>query len=192
MPQYEADVLVLGDGPMGLTAALFLARNGMNVRVLGEDQTPMHKALLHNQPGVPGMSGDEFMRILREQAEEAGAHLHTTHVRSMQRTEEVFHVTTREGDHHHGRYLVLATGRNKHIAQAAGVELTPEGNVRIDLHGRTSVEDVYAGGNLARGITQCAISTGDGANAAIDILSREAGKPVRDYDVLEAPARRPA
>lgn len=197
MSQYDADVLVIGDGPMGLTASLFLARNGLTVRVLGEDQTPMHKALLHNQPGVPGMPGTEFMRILREQASDAGAHLHTTHARSLQATGEHFELTTPPGDAYRGRYLVLATGRNKTLAEVLGLDMTPEGNVRIDLNGRTSCDDVYAGGNLARGITQCAISTGDGANAALDILSRELGRPVHDYDLVDAPrprapARNPA
>lgn len=187
MSTYDADVLVLGDGPMGLTAALYLARNGLGVRVLGEDQTPMHGALLRNQPGVPDMPGHEFMRILREQATDAGAHVHPTHARSLQCIGDVFQLTsTPQFDTFCGRYVVLATGRNRHMAEVLGVDMTAEGNARIDIHGRTNCEKVYAGGNLARGLTQCAVSMGDGTAVALDILSREAGEPVRDYTPMPA------
>jgi flavin-dependent dehydrogenase len=38
------DVIVIGDGPGGLSAALFLAKNKMDVVVFGEDKTAMHWA----------------------------------------------------------------------------------------------------------------------------------------------------
>jgi thioredoxin reductase (NADPH) len=37
-------VLIVGDGPAGLSAALFLAKRGMQVTVLGKDRTDMHRA----------------------------------------------------------------------------------------------------------------------------------------------------
>ena len=90
----------------------------------------------------------------------------------------------------HGKYLVLAGGRNRHLAEILGVEIVDRA-VKIDIHGRTNHERVYAGGNMARGITQAIISMGDGAAIALDILSREKGEPFHDYDILP-PTRRPA
>lgn len=187
MAEFVDDVLVVGDGPMGLTAALYLARNGLGVHVLGQDKTPVHRAVLRNQPGVPGMSGTEFVRILRQQALDAGARVHAEHVLSLQRIEGRFLVHTPEGDEFCAKYLVLGTGRNKALAEALGLALTPEGNVRIDLNGRASEDGVYAGGNLARGISQVAISTGDGCAIALDIVAREKGEPVHDYELAPAP-----
>jgi thioredoxin reductase len=44
-------VIVVGDGPGGLSAALFLAKGGISVTVYGEDKTAMHWALLKNYLG---------------------------------------------------------------------------------------------------------------------------------------------
>ena len=41
-----ADVLIIGDGPGGLSAALFLAKNDMAVTVFGQNKTFMHDAML--------------------------------------------------------------------------------------------------------------------------------------------------
>ena len=42
-----ADVIIIGDGPGGLSAALFLAKKKMDVLVVGQDKTLMHKAMLY-------------------------------------------------------------------------------------------------------------------------------------------------
>jgi len=57
-----ADVLIVGDGPAGLSAALFLAKNDMSVTVFGQDTTPMHKAMLYNYLGIPEMTGSDFQK----------------------------------------------------------------------------------------------------------------------------------
>lgn len=188
MTEFNDDVVVVGDGPAGLTAALYLAKNGVGVHVLGNDQTPMHKAELHNHPGAPGVPGTEVMRVVRQQVIDHGAHLHMQRAMTVQHVDGRIAVTTDRGDVFTGKYLVLATGRGKTLAECLGLE-TRDGSVRIDLQGRTSDENVYAGGNLARGITQAVISMGDGAAIAVDILSREKGEPFHDYDVAGAAQR---
>jgi thioredoxin reductase (NADPH) len=71
----EADVIIIGAGPAGLTAATYLARFRRRVIVL--DGGPPRAALIprsHNTPGFPaGVSGAEFMARLRAQAVEFGA-----------------------------------------------------------------------------------------------------------------------
>ena len=47
-----ARVNIVGDGPGGLSAALFLAKNGHEVVVYGQDKTAMHYAELHNYLGI--------------------------------------------------------------------------------------------------------------------------------------------
>ena len=58
-------VMIVGDGPGGLSAALYLAKLKMDVIVFGVDQTDMHKAMLYNYLGIPEMTGSEFQRIAR-------------------------------------------------------------------------------------------------------------------------------
>ena len=66
------DVLIVGDGPAGLSAALFLAKNEMSVKVFGQDQTLMHKAVVYNYLGIPDITGSEFQKISRQQVEKFG------------------------------------------------------------------------------------------------------------------------
>lgn len=186
MARTPADVVVVGDGPTGLTAALFLAKNGQAVHVLGVDGTAMHKALLRNYPGRPETPGPELMAELRRQCEAAGAHLHDARVQAVARDGDGFVATAEEGRTFAGRHLVLATGKDRTLADALGLAAGPDG-VQVDHGGRTSLDRVYAGGWLTRGAKiQAAISVGDGAAIALEILSREKGKPFHDFDVLPA------
>ena len=188
--QFDDDVVVIGDGPTGLTAALYLSKNGMGVHVLGDDKTPMHKAELHNHPGAPGATGSEVIHTTRQQVIDFGGRIHLQRAIGAQLVGERYHISTEAGDIFTGRYLVLAGGRNRHLAEILGVEIVDRA-VKIDIHGRTDHDRIYAGGNMARGITQAVISMGDGAAIALDILTREKGEPFHDYDVV-APPRQPA
>ncbi len=188
MPHFKDDVVVVGDGPAGLTCALFLAKNGLGVHMLGMDETALHKALLHNFPGRPDTLGTQLAHDIRRQAEAFGAHLHKQHVTSVRRNGPGFHVETQEGNGFEGRYLVLATGVKQELAKAMGLEIGPHG-VKTDAGARTSMENVYAPGWLSRvHATEAVISAGDGAAAALDILAKEKGKPFHDFDVVPAKA----
>ena len=78
------DVIVVGDGPGGLSAALFLAKNEMSVTVFGKDETLMHKALLYNYLGIPKMPGPEFPQVAREQVTRVGGVIADVEVRSVE------------------------------------------------------------------------------------------------------------
>ena len=65
--------IIIGDGPGGLSAALFLAKNGVDTTVLGKDNTAMHYAELHNYLGIPMIGGTEFQQVARGQVKDKGA-----------------------------------------------------------------------------------------------------------------------
>ena len=177
------DVIVIGDGPGGLSAALFLAKNGLRVTVYGQDKTAVHAALLRNYLGLPNMPGSEFQRIARAQAEAAGATLHDARVESVARAGDGFAVTLKDGRTEAARFLILSEGKSPRLAQQLGLTFDPRAGVEVDLNRQTAVPGVYAVGRLARPETsQAIISAGDGAAAAIDILSRVRGQPVQDWD----------
>ena len=70
-----AHTIVIGDGPGGLSAALFLAKSGQDVTVYGMDQTAMNHAYLYNYLGIFEIDGTEFQQIARAQVTAFGASL---------------------------------------------------------------------------------------------------------------------
>lgn len=179
------DVIVIGGGPAGLSAGLFTAKNELNTKLFDTDTTAMHSAWLYNYLGLPDTGGEEFMEIAREQADKHGVDRHQgEEVTAVKRVDGEFAVTT-EQDEYTARYVVFATGRSQSLAEELGCELRDRG-IKVDLDHRTTVDDAYAAGWAVRASKiQAIISAGGGAVAALDILSKERGKPYHDFDTPE-------
>jgi thioredoxin reductase len=177
------DVIVVGDGPGGLSAALFLAKNGKSVVVYGQDKTAMHWALLRNYLGIPEILGSEFQKIARQQVESFGAAIRDQRVESVAKAPDGFAVTLEGGEAVAATYLVLSEGKSPRLATMLGLSHDANAGVPADRNGATAIEGVYVVGRLARpGRSQAIISAGDGAAVAIDILSREKGENFADWD----------
>jgi thioredoxin reductase len=178
-----ARVIIIGDGPGGLSAALFLARGGHQAIVFGLDKTAMHYAYLNNYLGLPPVSGSDFQRIAREQAQSAGARLAAEEVVAAGAGEAGVTAMLSGGATEDAEYLILSEGKNPVLARSLGLAESETGGIGVDGEGRTSHPRVYVVGRSARpGRSQAIISAGDGARAALDILAREAGKDVQDWD----------
>jgi thioredoxin reductase (NADPH) len=177
-----AKVIVVGDGPAGLSAALLLAKNEQEVVVYAQDQTPMHYAELHNYLGVPVMTGTEFQKLARGQVTGYGAVIREEEVTGLRRDGAHLVAMTAAGEDR-GDYLIIAGGKTaQQLAEDVGAERR-DGVVTVDTEYRTSVERVYAVGRVTRPErSQAIISAGAGATAALDILAREAGEDVTDWD----------
>lgn len=177
-----SDVIIVGDGPGGLSAALFLAKNDMNVTVYGKDNTAMHWALLYNYLGIPKISGSDFQEIARQQVTDFGATLVDDLVTEIDKTAEGFSIKTESGTTKSAKYVVLAEGKEMKLGKSMGLEADRMG-FDVDRNGRTAVEGLYAVGRATKlKRSQAIISAGEGAAAALDILSTEAGKDMLDYD----------
>lgn len=177
-----ARVIVVGDGPAGLSAALFLAKNDQQVHIYAQDKTAMHYAQIHNYLGIDMVDGTEFQRRAREQVATFGAVFRDLQVDDLEHSAGKF-IVRAGGDEDHGDYVVLAGGKAaQRLARQAGVEPV-DGRVPVDTEYATAVDGLYAVGRVARpDRSQAIISAGAGATAALDILAREAGRDVTDWD----------
>jgi thioredoxin reductase (NADPH) len=177
------DVIVIGDGPGGLSAALFLAKNKLDVLVFGQDKTAMNYALVRNYLGIPEILGTEFQRIARKQVAELGARLRGDAVAAIVKDGEGWQVTLEGGERQTAKFLVLSEGKGPRLAKQLGLTFDETNGIATDRNARSSLDGVYIVGRSARpGRSQAIISAGDGAAAAIDILSRIHGENFVDWD----------
>lgn len=176
-----ASVIIVGDGPGGLSAALFLAKSGHAVTVFGTDKTAMNYAYLYNYLGIPEIAGTDFQRVAKRQVAAAGANLIEEEVTAAV-INGIFTVHSGSGKVT-GEYLILTEGKNPELAIDLGVETDTDGTIVVDQDNKSSIDRVYVVGRSVRpNRSQAIISAGAGAVAALDILAREDGQDVQDWD----------
>jgi thioredoxin reductase (NADPH) len=76
MRNLSTDILIVGAGPAGLTAAIYAARSGKKILVLEGERAASRLALgydLENYPGFPSINSNELLTRFRKQAEGFGA-----------------------------------------------------------------------------------------------------------------------
>lgn len=119
----DADVLIIGAGPAGLTAATYLGRFLRRVRVSdGGEPRACWIPMSHNMPGFPaGIGGDDILKRMREQALEYGADIRPGRVERLMRDEDAF-VAVIDGERISARAVLLATGVVDHHPDLPGVE----------------------------------------------------------------------
>lgn len=128
----EFDCLVVGGGPAGLTAAIYLARFRRSVLVM--DGGASRAALIpksRNYPGFPeGVSGPDLLKELRSQAKRYGAELRERVVQDLKRQGHDF-IASLENGSVSARKVILATGIvDEHPSLPGASELTKQGVLR--------------------------------------------------------------
>ncbi|ADD07328.1 oxidoreductase (homolog to thioredoxin-disulfide reductase) (plasmid) [Natrialba magadii ATCC 43099] len=185
MSETDATVAVVGGGPAGLSAALFTQKNGLDTVLFDTDETWMHKAHLFNYLGIGSQDGSAYMETAREQVDSFGVDRNQGEaVTSVTETDDGFDVETEADDGTYAvEYVILATGANRDLADELGCEFEDD-VVDVGVTMETSVENVYATGAMVRvDEWQAVISAGDGAAAALNILSKTKGENYHDFDV---------
>ena len=163
------DIIVVGSGPAGLTAALYAARAGKSVLVLEQETLGgqiAYAPLVENYPGLPGMRGGDFADQLARQVREQGAQLRMEGVSAMRTRGEVIELTT-DGGTEECLALVLATGVSHRKLGLAG---------EADLVGAGLSYCAVCDGAFYQGRPVAVVGGGNSAAADALALSRIAKK----------------
>jgi len=185
------DIVVIGGGPAGGSAALFAAKAGKKTLLIDNDKGLTKRAWMENHYGVMEISGPDMIEVGRKQAAKFGAELIDDQVIDVRKTEQGFVVETAEKGSFETKYVILATGVSTDLAEKIGVKTKPGTEPRIktvvdaDPQGKTNVEGIWAAGTCAGVSVHTIITAGDGAKVAINIISELNGERYVDHDVLK-------
>jgi len=127
------NVIIIGSGPAGYTAAVYAARAQLEPVVFEGSVTAggalMNTTEVENYPGfAEGIMGPQLMEEMRKQAERFGAQLITDDVTSVDLTGDIKQVTDGSGNTHQARTVILAMGSGYR-------ELGLENEKRLSGHG---------------------------------------------------------
>ena len=125
------DCIIIGAGPAGLTAAIYLARYHLSIRLF--DNGSSRAALIprtHNHAGYPGgVGGKELLRLMREQALQFGAVREEAEVTRLVADDDGFSVCIGPKEYR-ARTVLLATGVVNHRPEGMADDLHDEALAR--------------------------------------------------------------
>ena len=155
-----ADIIIVGAGPAGLSAAIYARRAGMNTVVYEAESYGgqiINTPEIENYPAIAKISGFDFADGLYKQAEALGAEIKFDKVTEIKPVEGGFEVATEYSGTETCKAVVLAVGaKNRHMGIAREEELTGKGvsycatcdgafykgkTVAVTGGGNTAVED---------------------------------------------------
>jgi thioredoxin reductase (NADPH) len=132
------DVIIVGGGPAGASAALYAARGGLSTLVLYRAEADGALGItsnIENYPGVPGpISGYELLKIMRKQAKTFGAEFEKGTVIGANLKGDIKEVYTEDGRVYKGKTVIIASGSLERTSKIKG-------------------EDEF----LGRGVSYCAV-----------------------------------
>ncbi|HEU4963881.1 MAG TPA: FAD-dependent oxidoreductase [Bacilli bacterium] len=185
------DILIVGAGPAGGSAAIFAARAGKKTLVVDNGASMTKRAWMDNHYGIDGISGPDLLEVGRKQATKSGAEIKEGKVTIIAKTDNGFRVET-EGEQFEAKHVILATGVLVDLAEQVGLK-TKDGTepriktvLDVDAAGKTNIDGIWAAGTCAGVSVHTIVTSGDGAKVAINVISEINGERYVDHDVLKS------
>lgn len=107
------DLIIIGNGPAGLSAAIYAKRSGMNTLVISGNPVGGGQILdtyeIDNYPGLPGLTGAELGKAFQDHAEKLGVIFSTENVKEIEVDGDIRLVKTRKNEYS-TKTVLIATG----------------------------------------------------------------------------------
>lgn len=107
------DVIIVGSGPAGLTAAIYTTRGAASTLIIGGEKWGgqlMLTTTVDNWPATPGIQGPELMQKMKDHALLFGGEFLAENVKSINVDKKPFEVETSSGKKFFAKSVILATG----------------------------------------------------------------------------------
>ena len=119
------DVIIIGSGPAGLTAAIYAGRAMLSALVCEKDYMGTGQISVtdrvENYPGLYGINGYDLGEKFREQAETLGAEFYEGEAESFEKTAEGWKVIFKDGSVKEGKTVIYTAGTSyRHLDVAGG------------------------------------------------------------------------
>ncbi|MFT8870969.1 MAG: FAD-dependent oxidoreductase [Sporolactobacillus sp.] len=186
------DVIIIGAGPAGQSAAIFTARAGLSTLVLDNEKGLTRRALLKNHYGLIEASGNTLIAAGKQQVDAAGAIIKKAHVTGITKEANCLTITDDDGNTYTAHQIILATGANAALAKAVGLQIKDGREkyvntiIAADSEGHTSVDGIWAAGVAAGVSVHTIVTSGDGAKTAINLISELKGERYTDHEAVSA------
>ncbi|RLC37687.1 thioredoxin-disulfide reductase [candidate division Kazan bacterium] len=120
----EYDVVIVGAGAAGLSAALYTSRRRLKTLILSKDMGGQTATTMdiENYPGVDFSTGPDLMKNFAAQAKKFGAELVLDEVIGISRDGQKFSVSTKSGKTYSAKAIILGLGKRPRELDVAGEE----------------------------------------------------------------------
>ena len=173
------DIIVVGGGPAGMTAALYGLRNGKSVLVIeksGFGGQITHSPKVENYPGTLSMSGNEFAERTLDQILAQGADIEIAEVVAVKDHSDHKTVVTDDGGEFESKAVVIATGVKHRMLGLEGEE---------ELVGEGISFCAVCDGDFYAGKTVCVAGGGNSALQEAVLLSEKCERVIVLQDLDE-------
>lgn len=183
------DVVIVGAGPAGTSASLFIAKSGKKTMVIDDCKSVTQRALIKNYYGLKEITGPELIETGKDQARKFGAEIIEAKVINITKVENGFKIETNQQEYE-AKHVILATGMLVDLAEKVGLTTKqgtePKVKTILDVtpEGKTNIEGIWATGIIAGVSVHTMITAGDGAKVTINLISELNGEHYVDHDRL--------
>lgn len=183
-----SNIAVIGGGVAGLQAGVFTAKAGEETTVFDSGESlVMNTSNIQNMITHDSIAGNEVLKRGKEKLEEFGGRFQEEEVKKLEKTDEGFSVETESGTYSFEYVIIASAGSHDFIEIDLEYEEGVEGPYMMDEHivtdeSNKATEGVYAAGLANSWEYQTSTALGDGAKAAVNLLSDLRGEPYTDHD----------